>query len=661
MRKFLFLLCVTLICLGGLLGAQETYKLPPKEVMEIVTAPPSPRVFMSPSDEVMVLGDYEAMPSIAYMAQPLLRLAGTRILPQYNTRQTTTFYTRLTIMSLEDGKEIPVALPDGARIGSLSWSYDSRSFAFTRLTDTGFELWLADAATGKSKRLTGPILNATINSGFAWQPGSGSLLVYGIVEDRGAPPQAPEVPSGPNIQQTSGRVASVRTYQDLLKDSYDVQLFKFYGTSQLWRVDAATGEANKIGKPGMYLFADSSPDGRYLMVRRLKEPFSYSVSYRSFPYSLEIWDPDGRLVHLFADMPLADEVPIRGVPKGPRSVDWRPLKSATLVWVEALDEGDPKKDVPFRDRLMTLSPPFTGEPAEILKIKHRYGGISWLQTPGLGFLTESEWKRRWRTTYLVDVDKPGEEPRKIFDLSSQDRYNDPGRPVTMSTAAGEYLVLVENGKIYLSGSGASPQGDRPFLDSYDLESGETERLFHCGTDSYERFVGFAGESRKTIITSYESKTEPPNTYLYDLKRKARKALTDYQDPAPQMTGMKKQLIKYNREDGVPLSGTLYLPPDYQEGQRLPLVMWAYPMEYTGLCGPGRGPDAGDRRPRDHERHLCGADRGRCPGRHRQAGRDGNHRSQESGCGRPQLRSLHDRQPAGSLRPLRLGSGPQRRL
>jgi dipeptidyl aminopeptidase/acylaminoacyl peptidase len=239
---------------------------------------------------------------------------------------------------------------------------------------------------------------------------------------------------------------------------------------------------------------------------------------------------------------------------------------------------------------MTLSGPFTGEPGEILKLQHRYAGISWLQTPGLGFLTESEWMRRWRTTYLVDVDKPGGEPRKVFDLSSQDRYHDPGRPVTISTAAGEYLIMVEKGKIYLSGSGASPQGDRPFLDRYDLESGQSERLFHCGDDCYERFVGFAGDSRQMIITSYESKTEPPNYYLYDLRQKARKALTHYQDPAPQMTGMKKQLVKYEREDGVPLSGTLYLPPDYQEGQKLPLVMWAYPIEYSDarLAGQVRG-------------------------------------------------------------------------
>jgi hypothetical protein len=310
MKKTVFLLCVVLICLGGVSGAQETYKLPPKEVLDIVTAPPPPRVFMSPSDEVMVLGEYQAMPSIAYMAQPLLRLAGIRILPQYNSRQTTTFYTSLTIKSIKDEKEIPIVLPDGARVGSLSWSYDSRSFAFTRLTDAGFELWLADAGTGKTKRLTGPILNTTINSGFAWQPGSRFLLVYGIVEGRGAAPKAPEVPKGPNVQQTSGRKASVRTFQDLLKNPYDEALFKYYGTSQIWRVDAATGGAEKIGEPGMYLYADPSPDGRYLMVRRLKEPFSYSVRYYSFPYSLEIWDPDGRLVHLFADMPLADEVPI---------------------------------------------------------------------------------------------------------------------------------------------------------------------------------------------------------------------------------------------------------------------------------------------------------------------------------------------------------------
>jgi dipeptidyl aminopeptidase/acylaminoacyl peptidase len=260
------------------------------------------------------------------------------------------------------------------------------------------------------------------------------------------------------------------------------------------------------------------------------------------------------------------------------------------VWVEALDGGDPENEAPFRDKLMTLSAPFTGEPREIMKIKERYGGISWLQQKGLALLSERYWKKRWRTTSLVNVDDPSQAPKKIIDMDSQDRYNDPGRPITTTTTDGERVILQDKDWIYLSGSGASPKGDMPFLDKFNIKTMKTERMFQCSEGSYESFVDFVGKSRDQIITRHESKTEPPNYYLYNLKNKKKKALTSFQDPAPQLTGVKKQLIKYTRDDGVELSGTLYLPPGYKEGERLPCVVWAYPREYQDrrVAGQIRG-------------------------------------------------------------------------
>ncbi len=569
--------------------AQEPYKLPPKEVIDIVDAPPLPRASMNPTGDLMLLSESESMPSIAYMSQPLLRLAGTRITPRYNSRQQTSFTIGLTIKSIKDGKETRIALPKGAKIGSTRWSLDGKWLAFSLLTDTGFELWLADVKSGKAKALTGPILNSTVNSGFSWLPGN-KLLVYTILEDRGDPPKKSEVPIGPNIQETAGRYAKVRTYQDLLQTPHDAALFKYYATSQIHEIDIATGSRKKIGKPGVYLYVDPSPDGKLLLVYRVKEPYSFSVPYYSFPHSEEIWDREGNLVHIFADLPVEDEVPIGGVPTGPRSLSWRPLKPATLVWVEALDEGKPEKEVPHRDKLMTLSAPFTGEPREIMKIKQRYAGISWLQQEGLAFLSEREWKRRWRTTSLVNVDDPSQAPKKIIDISYQDRYNDPGRPLSTTTPNGERVILQDKDWVYLSGSGASPKGDMPFLDMMNIKTMEKKRMFQCSEGSYESFVDFVGKSRNQIITRYESKTEPPNYYIYYLNKKYRKPLTNFKDPAPQLTGMKKQLIKYTRADGVELSGTLYLPADYKEGERLPCVIWAYPREYQDrrVAGQIRG-------------------------------------------------------------------------
>jgi dipeptidyl aminopeptidase/acylaminoacyl peptidase len=54
--------------------------------------------------------------------------------------------------------------------------------------------------------------------------------------------------------------------------------------------------------------------------------------------------------------------------------------------------------------------------------------------------------------------------------------------------------------------------------------------------------------------------------------------------------MKKELVKYTRADGVALSGTLYLPSGYKARTRLPLIIWAYPLEYSdpGTAGQIRG-------------------------------------------------------------------------
>jgi len=590
MKKILSISFLVFIFLSSIVLAQEPYKLPPKDVVDIVTAPPTPRTMISPTGDTMILLEYESMPSIAYMAQPLLRIAGTRITPKYNSRQVTSFNTGLTIKVIKDGSMIPIDLPKGAKLGSPRWSFDGSWIAFTRYTDAGIELWAADVKTGKAKALTGSVINATISSGFTWLLDNRHLLAYTVLEDRGNPPKKPEVPIGPNIQETSGKFAKVWTYQDLLTCPYDEKLFDYYTTSQIVEIDVFSGSSRKIGEQGIYLYADPSPDGNLLLVYRIKKPYSYSVPYYSFPHSLEIWDRGGKLVHVFADLPLADEVPMRGVPTGPRSVQWRPLKPATLIWIEALDEGNPEKKVPHRDKLITLSAPFKEPPKEILKVQHRYSGIAWLKPAGKAFLTERDWKRRWRTTYLVNVDDSSVAPKKIFDLSTQDRYNDPGRTVYTTTPAGERILLQDKDWIYLSGMGASPKGDMPFLDKMNLKTMKKERLFQCAEAKYETFVDFVGKSRKEIIIRHESKTEPPNYYLFNLKKKKMKDLTEFKDPAPQLAGLKKQLIKYKRADGVDLSGTLYLPPGYKEGERLPLVVWAYPREYSDprIAGQVRG-------------------------------------------------------------------------
>ncbi|MEN6310047.1 MAG: prolyl oligopeptidase family serine peptidase, partial [Acidobacteriota bacterium] len=599
MKKSLSLLSVPSIFLAlGLaaimaatpfLSAQEPYKLPPKEVVAIVDAPPTPRVLMSPAGDVMALVEFQAMPTIADISQPLLRIAGIRITPLTNSGQVLTFAVGLSLEDIKTGALRRVPLPDGARFASTAWAPDGRSLAFLRYLETGIELWVVDVAAGTAKALTGPVVNAVAFE-FGWMPGGKSLLVALVPDGRGPAPAAPRVPAGPNIQETSGKAAKVQTFQDLLKTPFDETLFDYYATAQLAVVDAATGALRKIGAPGVFSEASASPDLKYILVDRVKRPYSYSVTYDGFAHAWEVWDTDGRAVKVLADLPPAENVPLNGVPTGPRSVSWQALKPATLVWMEAMDGGDPEKTVPFRDRLMTLAAPFAAEPAEAFKVQERAQGGIFANSPGLALIYEFNWKKRWRTTWLVDVDHPATAPRKLFDLSSQDQYNNPGAPVMTILKTGERVIMLEKDCLYLSGAGASPQGDHPFLDKLNLKTMKKERLFQCRDPYYETFTAFDGPSRGRIIASRESRTEPPNYYLVDLKSGKHKALTEFKDPAPQLTAVKKELVTYKRDDGVELSGTLYLPANHQPGTRLPVVIWAYPLEYgdRGMAGQVRG-------------------------------------------------------------------------
>lgn len=589
MRHRSFIIAATTLFFASQVFAQQPYKLPPKEVVDILDAPPTPRVLESPTGDLLALVEYKPMPAIADLSRPILRIAGSRIMPDQNSQQILNFSTALSLKDIRTGSLRRISLPDGVRFAATTWSPDAKTIAFLRYVEGGVELWNLDVGSGIAKALTGPVVNAVTRS-FTWMPDGRSLLVSLVLEGRGPAPEPPRVPAGPNVRETSGKAAKVATYQDLLKSASDEDLFEYYAASQLAVVDASSGLTKKIGKPGLFAGASASPDANSFLVDRIKKPFSYSVPYEGFAHAYEVWDRDGVLVACPADLPPADTVPMNGVPTGPRDMEWLALKPATLMWVEALDGGDPEKEAAFRDRVMTLAAPFTGPPTEVFRFKDRAQDVAPLATPGLALASEFDWKKRWRTTWLVNLDRPGTTPRKIFERNSQDRYNDPGFPVRITLKTGEWVVLQDRDWIYLNGAGASPKGDHPFLDRLDLKTMKKERLFQCQDPAYEDFVAFLGTSRREIVVRRETKTEPPNYYLYDLKNGRRKALTEFPDPAPLLTGVKTELVTYKREDGVELSGTLYLPPGYKPGTRLPVVIWAYPLEYNdaGTAGQVRG-------------------------------------------------------------------------
>ena len=578
----LLLAAVPFACL-----AETAYQKPPKEVLDVLLAKPTPSISVSPSRDYALLVQPVRYPSIAEVSQPMLRLAGLRIDANTNGLHLAPNFSSFELKKLSDGSTVSLRLPASAKLGQPAWSPDGKHFAFTNTTDRSIDLWIATTASGEVKQVPGVRINGVHAArggprgggaaAMEWLGDNRTLLVRMVPTNRGPAPADEIVPKGPHIQESLGHAGPVPTFEDLLTNPHDEDVFEYYATAQLAWINTDSLKATPIGTPGIFETDQVAPDGKHLLIARVHRPFSYQLALNSFPTDVEIWSSTGKVEHQIASLPLADRVPIEGVRTGPRSYQWLPTEGASLVWVEAMDGGNPKEQVPHRDRIVMLGSPFNGEPKEIFKTEQRFMGLQPLENKNFAIVEDYERKKRWARTFEIDLTKPDQPGKLLFARNQQDRYKDAGTPVMKTLPNGKRVIAQQGDSILLSGLGASPAGDKPFLDRYNTVTGKTERLFQS-SNGYETLEAVLDDSGSRLLIMRESQTQAPNYYIRsgsDLK-----ALTHFTDPTPQIRGIKKQLVTYKREDGVQLSFTLYLPPDYKPGTRLPTLIWAYPYEYN---------------------------------------------------------------------------------
>ena len=572
--------------------AQDGYQEPVDALKALVDAPVAPSMSLSPDNSTMLLMERQALPTIADLSQPEMRLAGTRINPRTNGPSRSTSFVSMTLTTVDGAAERMVSgIPADAGIGFGSWSPDGSYFVFPVTLKDHIELWSLDVASASASRLIDQPLNGVGGGMFTWMPDSETLLVRAVAADRGAMPMAPEVPATPVVQENAGEAAPARTYQDLLESPYHEDVFEWFVSSDLLRV-SMDGTVTDLGRSGMISSMDPSPDGRFILLETMHRPFSYLVPYYRFPNRIEVIDTDGGLVQLIEDQPLMENVPtgFGSTTTGIRSISWRQDADATLAWVEALDGGDGNADVELRDAVKQLPHPFTGEPVTLMQLPLRYAGMMWSDE---GYMLVSE---RWTSTrefrtYKVPTNGTRIAIQTVFDYSYEDRYANPGSPLTESDETGRRLLMTsDNGQsIYLTGTGASPEGNRPFLRLYDMRSNQMLELFRSEAPYYERFAGWLDEGEGTFLTMRESVSEPPNYFKRTVGSSEVTAVTNFPHPYPEMDGISKEVISYEREDGVPLTATLYLPAGYDKGRDgpLPTLIWAYPREFKSIAAAGQ--------------------------------------------------------------------------
>ncbi len=556
---------------------------------------------------MILLVTWTEYPPIARVAEPYLPLAGVRIEPRNHSRHDTRAgygitpcATDFVLARIADGTQTHVNLPPHACAGGFVWSADGKRYAFRNNTRDAVELWIGDAASPEVRRVSGVRLNGMFGDALQWMPDQTTLLVK-LVPELGPPPPAPAVPRGPNIQETTGEKGQSSTYEarDTLKNKRDEDLFDYYAAAQLALVDAGSAKVVPLGKVDAYSVLRPSPDGKQILVETIHKPYSYLTAFDRFPFEVDVWDAGGSVVHHVASRPLADRVPIHGVPTGPREFGWRPTEPATLVWAEALDGGDWNVKVPARDKILMQRAPYTAPPTEVTRTEQRWAGIEWGESPSFALLREWDENRHWSRTFTIDVDNPSTKAL-LWDLSSDEHYKDPGDPVMRTLPNGMDVVRQEGTSIYLSGDGSSPDGDRPFFDKLDLTTKKTTRLFRSDKASYERLLAYGGPGGASFVTWHQSPTDPPNALVRSLGAavanapadeaayaSTSRALTSFPDPTPAVRAIKKRLVRYKRKDGVDLSFTLYTPPGYVEGTRVPTIVHAYPLDYADPSKAGQ--------------------------------------------------------------------------
>ncbi len=579
----------------------EGYLTPPPEVAEVVTAPRHENVNLtnlSPNGQVFLNTLSAGLTQLEDLATPFKRLGGLAM--DLNAQRSRGLSTGGNIgvefISWDDGSRVTVDAPAGSRISGTRWSPDGNQLAFTANFANESHLFVTDVASGETRQLTTTPLLATRVSTVEWS-GDGQH-VFAVVRppNQGAPPQDPAAPVSPLIRVTSSDENRLRTYPSLLRDPHEQDLLEYYTTGQLVRINVNGGSEEPVGEPAMIENVSASPGGEHLRMRTTQRPFSYIVPVGNFGDVDEIWDLEGTsLVELERrdvrdGSDSANDDDENGEPEK-RSITWRP-DGQGLSFLQRepeadRDEGDEEEEREGRndraDRVMQWLPPFDDESIEVVyESDTEIRSVRYSDDAQVLFLTERNGDTE--RLYAVFLDDP-EEQHTIYEQDTDDWYDNPGSLMSTSNELGASVVRMSPDRehVYLSGTeyfeDPLEEAPRPFVDRVEIRTGETERVFRSAEDMYEQVTAVLDDDLSQLMVRRQAPTTIPDSWLLDVASGDMTRMTENVDHTPDITNARREYLDVTRPDGVTFRVRVTLPQDYQEGQRLPAMLWFYPREY----------------------------------------------------------------------------------
>lgn len=541
----------------------------PTAVEELLDLPRLPAVSVDPQGRYLLLVHERGLLPIEYLRNPTLTVAGLRLNPSTGGPHAPLAYFGLTLVGHESGETTRIPLPEDVTIGYPRWAPDGSRFAFTVTVPTSVELWIGDPITKSASRLSEVPLNAAQGAPCSWMPDSRDVLCRVVVENRGS------LADGA-LAQTVSPVMSTGVHSLIWNsDALDDQLVDYFLKSQLELINVVSGERQRVGEPAILESVESAPNGQLFLVTRVVPAHLLPAASDHSHKVIEIWDRGGQVVQTLSAGPPAASNALR-------AVHWRATAPASIVWVKR-ENG--------KDRISVQAAPFSTPAIEIYRTQHRFAGLKWLESSNLALVSEFDPTHRLTRTWLVNSEDVQQPRRRMGSRSADAAYPAIGRPLSRINDTGKSVVRVQDNAIYVIGR----SGGQSYLERLQLDSMRSERVWESDGRGYEKVIDLLTPDASLLLTHYENAREPQNYVVYDLHAGSAQWLTHRKHPAPELADVRRIALRYQREDGVELSATLYVPPDQKPGAALPLLVWAYPRQHGYDTAPV-APDSLDRFP-----------------------------------------------------------------
>ena len=555
------------------------YMSPNEKISQLINAAPLPVVKFTPDAEKMIIFDWKATTTLQQLSKPELKLAGLRFNPQNYAQSRVILCNNIKITYINDQKTKQVSgMPTNPQIRSYQFSPDNKYLIFSNITDSNVEIWIIDLNSAKAKKIASNVNDIFAIVPFDWHSSNNEIFYLKAVNINSNPPQK-NTQLKPIIEETNGKKDAITTYQDLLKNTEDEEIFNHYAKSQIIKLDVSTLKETPIGQPGIISNFSASPDGKYLLITTLKQPYSYNVPYQQFSHKIEVLNVDNpnETPETIA-MNNLNERSVNTVQSGVRNAAWRSDHAHDVFWVKTLDNGKINSQSELKDAIICYE--IGKSPIRIASLKNRFEDIKWLNDT-FAIITECNKMSKTYTVTKINPRKNNPSPDTIFSYNKEDRYN---FPATFSTVYknGKQILLSDSQAqlLYLTGDGATPEGDQPFLRSYNIKTKQINELWRSQPPQYSTCEAYYPDKQIAILKT-ESKVQYPNYHLTMLQNGKSIQISNFENPYKILDEIKSETITYKRSDGVTLNATLHLPKDFQPGisKPIPAIIWAYPVEY----------------------------------------------------------------------------------